>query len=228
MGPMVSRSTRGSSTLLAFAALCALGCGRSPDACVSAGTCPAGQECLANRCVVAGGEPVSSDAQRLVAEPSAMSIVGSRSGRARELPPSVTFGSERDGTTTLYLRFPAVWRNAREIEAAFLVLEPLHGTLPASEDVRVTAWRVREQWTDAALEATRQPAVGLPSAPGIAKSAPPSVLRIDVTAIVDYLRRHPENDFGIALRSEDQSQSGSSYSTGASGGRAPRLEVYAR
>ena len=62
-------------------ALLVLACSRGPEPCASAGTCPEGQECLANRCVVAGGDPVPADSQRLVVEPEAMAVV---EGRQRE------------------------------------------------------------------------------------------------------------------------------------------------
>lgn len=217
------------SLLFAAVALAALGCSRSPEPCASAGTCPEGQECLANRCVAAGGEPVSSDSIRLTAEPSGMVVV-KQNGEASPttLPSSVAFGSERDGTTALYLRFPAVWRQARRIESAFLVLDPMPGTLPARGDVEVEAWRVREPWRDEELSYLGQPLLGPPSSSGIARSAPPSVLRIDVTEIVSYLHAHPDSDHGIALKCRASAGGGASYATGTSGGRAPRLEVYAR
>lgn len=215
--------------LLLAAALVALGCSRSPEPCASAGTCPEGQECLANRCVAAGGEPVSSDSIRLTAEPSGMVVVKQNGEQSPTvLPSSVAFGSERDGTTALYLRFPAVWHEARRIEAAFLVLDPMPGTLPARGDVEVEAWRVREPWLDDELSYLTQPELGPPHSSGIARSAPRSVLRIDVTQIVSYLRDHPESNHGIALKCRDSAGGGASYATGASGGRAPRLEVYAR
>ena len=52
------------------------------------------------------------------------------------------------------------------------------------------------------------------------------MLRIDVTEIVRYLAAHPESDRGIALVASSGDGYGASFSTGAGGGRAPRLEVY--
>jgi len=212
---------------LALVVFC--GCSRSPEPCASAGVCPEGQECLANRCVVAGGEPVSSDAERRVAEPSRMVVLSDAHESGSEpLPPGVTFGAEHRGSTALFLEFPPVWRGAHEIEAAFLVLEPLAGAQPSSEDVRVTAWRVRGRWNERDLTRLRRPELAPPNADGIARTAPPTPLRIDVTDIVSYLSKNPRSDFGIALESGGGSGTGATYATGASGGRAPRLEVYTR
>jgi hypothetical protein len=87
---------------------------------------------------------------------------------------------------------------------------------------------VHERWTPDELTWLKQPSVVPPSSSGIARSSPPSPLRIDVTEIVSYLREHTESDFGIALKSGSGEHGGASFATGASGGRAPRLEVYAR
>jgi len=158
-----------------------------------------------------------------------MAVVSAHSHKvAQELPPSIAFGSAVDGDTALYLRFEPVWRDAKSIEAAFLVLEPMPGTLPASTDVEVHAWRVRSRWEAGELTFVKQPEVAPPNSTGIARSSPPSVLRIDVTEIVSYLREHPHSDFGMALKSGDDAGGGASFATGTSGGRAPRLEVYVR
>jgi hypothetical protein len=210
--------------LLAFA----FACSRSPEPCASAGTCPEGQECLANRCVVAGGEPVSPDSRRLVAEPTTIAVLSSRSHtRPSGLPGTVTFGGSAEGASALYLRFPPVWQRAKRIEAAFIVLDPMPGTLPSNDDVTVEAWRVRERWDASELTWLTQPSLVPPSSSGIARSSPPLPLRIDVTDIVSYLRAHGKSDFGIALKSGSGDHGGASFATGANGGRAPRLEVYA-
>jgi hypothetical protein len=193
----------------------ALGCSRSPEPCASAGTCPEGQ--------------VSADSLRLVAEPAKIAVISSRARpRADSLPPAVTFGGSAEGAAALYLVFPPVWRKAKHIEAAFVVLDPMPGTLPSNEDVTVEAWRVRERWDPSELSWIKQPGLTPPSSSGIARSSPPSPLRIDVTAIVSHLYSHGESDFGMVVKSGSGDAGGASFATGASGGRAPRLEVYAR
>jgi hypothetical protein len=210
-------------------ALAAVSCSRGPEPCASAGTCPDGQECLANRCVVAGGEPVASDSQRLVVEPDAMALVSAR-GRPEggELPPAVTFGSGAEGASALYLRFSPVWHGKKQVEAAFLVLEPMSGTPPAQDEVSVEVWRVRERWQPEALTWLRQPARGLPKSTGIARSTPDTPLRVDVTELCRYSATHPHSEFGMVLESGSGSGVGTSYATGTSGGRGPWLEVYVR
>jgi hypothetical protein len=202
-------------------------CSAAPRPCVSPGTCTAGRECLANRCVPEGGEPVPKDTRRLVAEPSEMVVVD-RKGVARELGPALVLGSRVRGTTTLYLRFDAVWHRARDIESAFLLLEPMPGTPPDGSDVPVEVWRVRERWSPAGLTRVVQPALGPPSAAGVARASPPQTLRIDVTAIIRHLAEHPTSDQGLALRASGGAGHGASFGTGAAGFGPPRLEVYLR
>ncbi len=221
------RALRSSASLALLGA--ALACARGPEPCASAGTCPEGQECLANRCVVAGGDPVPADSQRLVVEPERMAVVSAKSEpRAGEIPPAVAFGSRADGAIALYLAFPPVWRRAKHVEAAFLVLEPMPGTVPASDDVEVEAWRVQKSWEPDKLRYLAKPPLAPPMSAGIARSAPPSVLRIDVTDLVRYLKKHAANDHGLALVSGSDRGAGASFATGMAGGRAPRLEVYVR
>lgn len=226
---MAPRSDSTRHHLIAVFALAAAACSRGPEPCASAGTCPEGQECLANRCVVAGGEPVPSDSQRLVAEPNAIALVNAKSRHdSSELPPAVTFGSGADGAATLYLGFPPVWRGKKRVEAAFLVLEPMPGTAPTTEDVEVEVWRVGARWRPEEVSWLAQPERMLPKSSGIARSAPPIPLRIDVTELARYFADHEHSDFGIAVASGSGSGAGASFATGASGGRGPRLEVYLR
>lgn len=202
-------------------------CSRGPEPCASAGVCPEGQECLANRCVVAGGDPVPADSQRLVLEPEAMAVVGDPH-EPGELPAAVTFGAGAGGTATLFLKFPPVWRHKQRIESAFLVLEPMPATFVSATDVHVDVWRVRERWEPSSLTALKQPELVPPRSRGLARSSPPSPLRIDVTALVTYLAENAGNDHGMALRAASGESAGASFATGTSGGRSPRLELYVR
>lgn len=192
------------------------------------GTCPEGSECLANRCTLLGADPVAADTRRLVALPQAMAVVSASAETASEdLAPAVTFGSAAGGAA-LFLDFPPVWRQARRLESAFVVLDPMPGTRRGPADVRVDAWRVGERWSREELNWLDKPDLVPPSASGIARAAPPMPLRVDVTAIVAHLVEHAENDHGIALTAGGGDDVGVSFATGSGGGNAPRLELYVR
>ena len=213
--------------LLGAACLALAACRASPEPCSSPGTCPEGSECLANRCVPAGGEPVTSDSNRRVSEPIAIAVVSAHAQSSRELPAVATFGGSARGKTALYLRFNPIWRGGGKIDSAFLLLDPAEGRAP-NADVTVTAWRVRGRWSPERLHWLEQPELAPPSADGIARGAPPLPLRIDVTRIVQYLAKHPGSDRGFALIASSGAGPGVGFATGAAGGRAPRLEVYLR
>ncbi len=210
--------------LLAFPA-----CAPGPEPCSTPGTCARGYECLANRCVPAGGEPVPADARRLVSEPSRMAVVSSRARPdAGALPGAVVFGSRAEGAVGLYLDFEPAWQSVRHIDSAFLLLDPMPDTPVSVRDVRVDAWRVEGPWNAQTLTWLRQPPLGRPHSRGIARSGPPAVLRIDVTELARAMRAGTRRYYGIALRSRDTGAVGASFSTGIAGGQAPRLELYYR
>jgi hypothetical protein len=206
-------------------------CTRDPVPCTSAGSCSSDSECLANRCVPLGSDPVALDTRRIVLSPSVIAVVSSR-GTEQEgsaaLPSSVTFGGASEAASALYLRFEPSWRSARRVDNAFLVLEPLPGTPGDPEDVPVEAWRIAGRWQTSDLSWVHQPKRAPPFARGLARSSPPSPLRIDVTAIVRHWHEHARSERGLVVKSAGGGAFGASFATGASGGAAPRLELYVR
>lgn len=204
-------------------------CAPGPQPCATPGTCPHGEECLANRCVPAGGEPVPASAHRIVVEPARMAVVSSRAHRhAGALPTAVVFGSRAEGSVGLYLDFEPHWPRAHHIDSAFVLLDPMPDAPAGPGDVHVDAWRVTGPWSEQNLTWLRQPPLGRPHSQGIARSGPPSLLRIDVTALARAVHRGTRRYYGIALRSGDAGATGVSFSTGIAGGHAPRLEIYYR
>jgi len=182
---------------------------------------------LANRCVPVGGDPVLSDTTRIVLRPSGMAMVSSsQNAEPPVLAPAFTFGSRVIGSAALYLRFEPRWRSARRVDAAFLLLDPMPGSLPSTTDVPIEAWRVGAEWDGASLTWLDKPALLPPQSQALARSTPPSRLRIDVTEIVRYLKEHPRSDRGLALKAPAMDAAGASFSSGSSGGEGPRLELY--
>jgi hypothetical protein len=108
---------------LAFALACwlACGCARGPEPCLNAGACPDGEECLANRCVPAGGTTVPADSLRVVCE-------------LRNASP--------EGPITL--DFEPRWRVLTRIDAAFLLVE---AEGPPEPPLRVEVRSVGSTWT---------------------------------------------------------------------------------
>ena len=200
-------------------------CASLPAPCAGASVCGRGEECLANRCVQAGVLPAPDTSERRVLEPA--SIVVLAPGRsASDLPAAVTFGSRAEGPSLLLLRFVPRWPAHSRIASAFLLLDPWPGTQPNLEDVPVEVWRIEAPWQAHQVTWLDRPRLGYPRSGGLARTAPPSVLRVDVTRLVRELTAPGRHDHGMAVASRADSPGGASFATGASGGYAPRLEVY--
>lgn len=215
------------SSAVALACLLQCHCATAPVPCTGPNRCEPGDECLAHRCVPLGSEPVAESSQRLVAEVTEFAVIASGGDFGGGLPGFVALGAERSGTLQLLLKFEPVWRRSGHIEQAFLLLDPLLQSRSAAANVTVDVWRVEHPWSRTEVTWMSQPALGYPKATGIASSngAP---LRIEVTRLVDYLRQHPEQDHGVALRAGAAHDTGVPYATGVAGGSAPRIEVYGR
>lgn len=208
-----SRRLALASSLLFWAACAA------PVPCRSPRHCGSGDECLANRCVPRGAEPVPRGSARLVLEPTLGAVVGQRASERRALPPTVTFGGLPALNQHLLLRFPGTWK-ALDVQAAFLLLQPAPEAEPTRSDVPVTVSLAAGAWSPGA---SRVPGSDPPESRGLARTRPPTLLRIDVTAQLRALKNRP--DHGLLIRGDAGRGEGATYLTGADGA-APRLEVY--
>jgi len=214
-------------TLLTLLTVAQLACTPGPVPCSAPGTCPKGTECLSNRCVPLGSDPVPEDSRRLVLRPTSVALVSAREhSDAGVLPPAVAFGSRREGAVALYLRFEPRWQAEPLVHTALLLLDPLPGTHVSTEEVALRAWRVEQPWQPAELSWLEQPTVAPPSTHALARSSPPATLRVDVTPIVHYWQEHPRGNRGLALKASGDGALGTSYATGSAGGVGPRLELY--
>ena len=170
-------------------------------------------------------QPVQDFTERRVLEPTGIAVLGpGRSGT--DLPALVTFGSAAQGQTLLLLRFAPGWPADSRVASAFLLLDPWPGTQPSMDDIPVEVWRVEAPWRAEAVTWLDRPRLGYPRRLGLARTAPASVLRVDVTPLVRDLTSPGRANHGLAVRSDARSQGGASFATGASGGSSPRLEVY--
>jgi len=221
------RSSVLDSSVLVLACLLQCHCAPTPVPCNGPNRCDQGFECLAHRCVPLGSEPVAESSQRLVAEVTEFAVIASEGDFGGGLPGFVALGAERTGTLELLLKFEPIWRTSGRVDQAFLLLDPQPESRSATGEVGVDVWRVERPWSRAEVSWMSQPALGYPKASGIASSngAP---LRVEVTQLVNYLREHPEHDYGVALRASAVHDTGVSYATGVAGGSAPRIEVYGR
>jgi hypothetical protein len=141
------------------------------------------------------------------------------------LPARIGFGSAF-GRSALYVEFP---RNKSVPERAFLVLSARDGAASDAGPVKLEAWRVSSPWQAESLERwSDKPALAPPFARAELHAASENEWRIDVSELVRFAAEHPDRAYGIAVLGVGGSGHGLSVATGMSGGRAPRLELYAR
>lgn len=189
-------------------------------------------ECLAHRCVALGLDPVAPGTTRLVLDAAAIGVVRAQvpgKGAGTGLPPTVTFGGQEPSDEQLLVRFPRSWA-ARDLEAAFLLLEPASSAEPTGADVQLQVALAGAPWAPGALE--QAPPARAPKSAGLARTRPPSLLRIDVTAQLKALQGLESADQGLLVRADGVAAGalpnhGATYSTGIDG-ELPRLDVYFR
>jgi hypothetical protein len=228
--------------ILALAGVLESGCAAGPVPCASPSHCSTGSECLAHRCVPLGSDPVAAGSQRLVLDAEQVAVVqeeGRRTGSG--LPPTVTFGGPAATNQELLLRFSRAWA-ALDIDSAFLLLEPVPDANPSAADVPVRVALAASAWIPGSTAHT--PGERGPRSSGLARTRPPRVLVVDVTAQLQALQAqgrgrgrtarsgpersdHDRSDYGLVVRAEQTSQRGATYQTGSEG-VLPRLDVYGR
>jgi hypothetical protein len=206
---------------LALLILSLTGCASSLTPCAGP-SCETDHECLANRCMPAGSDPVPPDSTRIVLTP--LSCATDRPGEA---PGAVVLGSERKPNSELLLRFGDDWKRSADVAAAFLLLAPSEDAPPNPADVPLQIWAVDGPWTPDAPIRESEVGLVLPRASGLARSGPASTIRIDVTELARAFARRKHDD-GLAVLATSARGAGVAVSTGASGGAAPRLEIYLR
>jgi len=219
---------------MVWACALGIGCAAGPVPCASPSHCATGSECLAHRCVPLGSDPVAAGSLRLVLEAEQVAVVrGADHAPGTGLPPTVTFGGPPATNQELLLRFPRGWASL-EIDSAFLLLEPAPGADPSAADVPVRVALAAAAWTPGS--AAHAPGERGPHSSGLARTRPPGVLRVDVTAQLQALQtqggrrgrsEQGRSDYGLVVRAESSSERGATYQTGA-GGALPRLDVYGR
>ena len=160
---------------------------------------------------------------RLVLEPADIAVVPARAEHGGGLPPSVTFGGGPGASDELLVRFGGQFR-ARNVVAAFLVLEPARGAEPSLTDVRLEVALAARGWSSRdGRDTSRRGPVGV----ALARTRPAAPLRVDVTAQLHELGDARGDDHGFVLRAAGASPRAAVYSTGAEGA-PPRLDLYLR
>jgi hypothetical protein len=199
-----------------------LGCAAQPGGPCAGPTCPDGLECSTNVCAPPLEAPVPEASDRIVVWPTRMAVV-SRSSAAPHLPPIATLGARVDGETRWLVDFQPYPAELPRIERALLVLTASPST--GDDDIDLRVFTIHAPWDTLEVRYRSLPSFGRPEARGLARSRPPSPLRVDVTELVRHQALQAEA-YGLVIVAEAGPGHGAQYFTGASGGEGPRLELY--
>ncbi len=215
--------------LLAPLVLASSGCAsKQRRTCILAGSCGDKSACVEGVCSAATDTPVETKSRRLVLSPTQLAVVGSRTAspwQSAEIP----FGRDDLGDVVLLLQFPKTIDTGTEVDAAWLVLDPVAGAMPCKAPVQLVLSRIVEPWTATTTTWARQPALELCNASIAASNWGQRSLRIDVTSQVRRWREHRSDDHGLAITASAQDPYGARYALGTGGDAAgPRLDLYLR
>jgi hypothetical protein len=204
-----------------------------PCSALESAPCGEGRACVAGRCRLADAQVASTDALRFVLAPVDIAVVGSggatgSSGGGADLPDAVALGRGASGTMIVLLRFAATWRDDAEVTSAFLVLDALDDTPPATNPITFEMARILTPWQAGVVSWGRQPRLDVPKVAGALRPRPSAPLRVDVTPLVREWSRRAADDHGIALLARGDDPYGAVVSTGVGRGTGPRLEVYVK
>jgi hypothetical protein len=213
--------------------------------CTATSECSAASSCVAGRCQPErpGTRPTIEAARRLVFRPVDVGYVTRRAtdpargvlaaDDGAPLPPHAVLG--RDGAALL-LRFAADVPPGAKVEEAYVVLRR---ATAVDDDPCLTvlhATRIVAPWNGRSTTFARQPRledIGAPATP--VEPGGPTLVRLDVLAIVRLWARRDPSDEGIAIVGASEGaarDSGTTFallaSAGSTGGEAPYLELYVR
>lgn len=168
---------------------------------------------------------IGSNSVRLVTPPSSIALL-SAAQVTIGLPAEIRLGGPL-GRSALYLKFPQASSSHDAPLQASLALSAREGAPEDSTPVTLEVWRVTSEWRAADLKSwTDKPDMAPPYARLEVKNSPAEDVRIDVSELVRFAARNPQQDFGMALIARGGPGHGVSFATGMNGGWAPRLEVF--
>lgn len=202
-----------------------LSCAVAQPPCVAESACDPGAECLANRCVPEGGEPVPESSERVVLTPSKVAVAP----LSASLPTHATLGGPTADAQLLFLDFElgALLRDARsqQLHTAFLLLPPRDNAPPLVPTTRVSVRRLATPWDVRAVGSGFWPRGTRGERRGLASGKQP--IRIDVTDLLRECFEDGSRFDGFLIRGIDERPgSGFIAATGAADTVSPKLELY--
>lgn len=198
-------------------------CASTRQPCDRLEACPGALVCQVGRCAPVDELPVHAEASRQVLDPiDALFVDGAtREDTVSELRAASSAG----GGALVLLRFEPAWR-AKQVDRAYLLLDPVEGAFAVQEPIEVQVSPILGAWSS--QRPSPLPGLGQPEARARLSFAPPRRLRIEVTELVRAWAQRGDALHGLALRIYPGDDLGARLDWGTLSGTHPRLDLYLR
>jgi hypothetical protein len=204
-------------TLVALAVALAA-CTPRPRMCTASTECVSPSACVAGRCQPdkPNVKPAIDSARRLVVHPIDLAYV--RRGDSASngaLPPLFSLGT---GGGTLLLRFTVSIAPTANVVEAYVVLRRSDAVDDDPAPISLHATRIVEPWEGRSTSWAMQPKTQETKTPStVVEPGGPSLVRLDVRDLVRQWVKHDPADQGIAIVSDTESRTGTTFALSGSG-----------
>ena len=221
---MVGR-TMLAAAFVGSAAIAASACGGTAS-CAVAGDCVEGTPCVLGSCQAEARVPVGGRTRRVVSSPKDVAAIAETLEGSEHA--TLTLGGRGVGDAEILLAFDHQLALDADIEAAWILLDPVPAAPAATELVEIEARDVPASFRGDELDWRRRPPLGRPVSTTRTRGAEGAALRLDVTDLVRTWLHAGRREGRVALLARGSADLGATFTTGLGAGIGPRLEVYVR
>ncbi len=186
--------------------------------CTASSECVSPSACVAGRCQPdkPNVKPAIDSARRVVVHPVDLAYLRRGEGATGgALPPIFVLG--RDGGALL-LRFSVALPTSANIVEAYVVLRRSDAVDDDPAPISLHATRIVETWEGRSTSWALQPKTQESKTPStVVEPNGPSLVRLDVRDLVRQWVRHDPNDQGVAIVSENESRTGTTFALSGGG-----------
>ena len=225
VGLRLGRSRVMTTTLLVSSFALASACVPRPRMCTASSECGDKSACVAGRCQVekATMKPAVDSARRLVVRPVDMAYVKTGDGPSGGALPTV-FALGRDGGK-LFLRFSVTVPPPANIVEAYVVLRRSAAVDDDPAPVSLHATRIVESWSAGSVQWAIQPRTSEARSPStVVEPGGSPLVRVDVRELVRHWARRDPKDQGIAIVSDNETRTGTTFALTAVGAERAVVE----
>jgi hypothetical protein len=203
---------------LAAATAALAACAPRARMCTASTECTSPSACVAGRCQPdkPNVKPAIDSARRIVVRPIDLAYVRRGDGAsAGALPPVFVLGRD---SGMLLVRFAVPLPPASNVVEAYLVLRRSDAVDDDPAPISLHVTRIVQSWEGRSTSWALQPRLQETKAPStVVEPGGPSIVRLDVRDLVRLWMKHDPADQGIAVVSDNESRTGTTFALSATG-----------